>query len=82
MGNKSDSEQREVSFERALEFAKQNGIHKCFETSAKTGNSVEEVFSCASKDIFAKNQREAVQESMARKGATPLSRNAKTSDFS
>ena len=35
-----------------------NGIHKCFETSAKTGKSVEEVFSCSGKDIFAKIMRE------------------------
>jgi hypothetical protein len=43
-----------VSFEKALEFAKLNKIHKCFETSAKTGTSVEELFSCATKDIYIK----------------------------
>lgn len=60
VGNKSDFEgQREVTFERAIDFAKKNGIHKCFETSAKTGSSVEELFSCASKDILAKTLREA-----------------------
>ena len=40
IGNKSELEpQREISFERALEFARNpvNGIHKVFETSAKTG---------------------------------------------
>lgn len=38
IGNKSELESsREVQFERAVEFATQNGIHKCFETSAKTG---------------------------------------------
>ena len=45
-------EQREVFKERAIEFAKDHNIHKVFETSAKTGNNVEEVFSCAARDIF------------------------------
>ena len=55
VGNKADHQDRkEITFERATEYAKRNGIHKCFETSAKTGESVEEVFSCASKDIFLK----------------------------
>lgn len=59
VGNKAELEdQREVSFERAVEWANATGIHKCFETSAKTGKSVEEVFSCAGKDIFAKMMRE------------------------
>ena len=45
VGNKCELEQqREVSFERALEFGKQNGIHKVFETSAKTGDVVEVLF--------------------------------------
>lgn len=39
-------------FERAVEFAKSQGIHKCFETSARTGQNVEEVFSCAGKELF------------------------------
>ena len=29
----------------AIEFARQNGIHKCFETSAMTGKNVLEMFS-------------------------------------
>lgn len=59
VGNKAELEdQREVAFEKAVEWAAANGIHKCFETSAKTGKSVEEVFSCAGKDIFAKMMRE------------------------
>lgn len=38
IGNKSELESaREVNFDRAVEFARSNGIHKCFETSAKTG---------------------------------------------
>jgi len=30
----------------------------CFETSAKTGQNVEEVFSCAGKELFAQVQKE------------------------
>ena len=70
IGNKSElEEQREITFDRAIEFAKSNGIHKCFETSAKTGMNVEEVFSCAGKELFhavVREQREnekAMQES-------------------
>ena len=38
IGNKSELEdQREITFDRAVEFAKSQGIHKCFETSARTG---------------------------------------------
>ena len=59
IGNKSELESgREVQFDRAVEFAKQNGIHKCFETSAKTGQNVEEVFSCAGKELFNQVVRE------------------------
>ena len=59
VGNKADHQDRkEITFERATEFAKRNGIHKCFETSAKTGKSVEETFSCSAKDILAKVKRE------------------------
>ena len=53
IGNKSEmEEQREVQFDRAIEFAKTHNIHKVFETSAKTGNNVEDVFSCAGKELF------------------------------
>ena len=53
VGNKAElEEQREITFDRAIEFAKTHGIHKCFETSAKTGMSVETVFSCAGKNLY------------------------------
>ncbi len=53
VGNKAElEEQREITFDRAIEFAKTHGIHKCFETSAKTGLSVETVFSCAGKNLY------------------------------
>ena len=43
---------REVTFDKALEFAKAHGIHKVFETSAKTGFNVEDVFSCVGKELY------------------------------
>ena len=59
IGNKSELESaREVNFDRAVEFAKSNGIHKCFETSAKTGQNVEEVFSCSGKELYQQVVRE------------------------
>ena len=51
-------EQREVQFERAIEFAKSHNIHKVFETSAKTGNNVEDVFSCSGKELFLQTEKE------------------------
>jgi hypothetical protein len=35
-----------------MEFAKDHKIHKVFETSAKTGYNVEEVFSCVAKELY------------------------------
>ena len=53
IGNKAElEEEREITFDRAIEFAKAHKISKCFETSAKTGINVEEVFSCAVKEVF------------------------------
>ena len=53
IGNKSELEdEREVTFERAMDFARQNQIHMVFETSAKTGANVEDVFSIAGKEIY------------------------------
>ena len=59
IGNKCEMEdQREVQFARAIEFAKTHGIHKVFETSAKTGQNVEDVFSNAGKELFQQTERE------------------------
>ena len=53
VGNKADlEEQREVQFETAVEFAKNNGIAMVFETSAKTGDKVKDMFMCVIKDVF------------------------------
>lgn len=72
IGNKSELESaREVNFDRAVEFARQNGIHKCFETSAKTGQNVEEVFSCAGKELYQQVVREQAEAAEAQKQPTP-----------
>ena len=55
-------EEREVTKERAIEFAKQHAIHKVFETSAKTGDNVEEVFSCAGKELFSQTEKDEPDE--------------------
>ena len=47
-----------MTLDAAVAWACENNINKCFETSAKTGQAVEEVFSCAGKDIFAKLVRD------------------------
>ena len=53
IGNKCDfDDEREVSKEKAIEFCKQYKIDKFFETSAKTGQQVEEVFSLAAKELY------------------------------
>ena len=72
IGNKSELESaREVNFDRAVEFARQNGIHKCFETSAKTGQNVEEVFSCSGKELYQQVVREQAEAAESLKQATP-----------
>ena len=43
-----------MKFETAVAFAKTHKIAMVFETSAKTGVNVEEVFTCAIKEVFAK----------------------------
>ena len=54
VGNKKDLEdEREVTFLEASRFAQENGL-MFLETSAKTGNSVEEAFLKCSKNILAK----------------------------
>ena len=53
IGNRCDLEdEREVTKEKAMEFCRQYNIDKFFETSAKTGQQVEEVFSLAAKELY------------------------------
>jgi len=51
IGNKSDLEsKRQIDFDTATSFASQNQM-KYFETSAKTGQNVEEIFSFLGREI-------------------------------
>ena len=59
VGNKSEmEEQREVTYERAVEMAKANKIHRVFETSAKTGYNVEELFASVAKELYVQAKKE------------------------
>ena len=50
LGNKSEMEnEKETNKEKAIEFAKANSLDMHFETSAKTGENVDVVFSLAAK---------------------------------
>jgi len=72
IGNKKDLEStREVSFEEASQFAKENGLI-FLETSAKTGENVEEVFVNTSKIIF-KNVQDGSMEVSSDGGVTKRS---------
>ena len=53
---------RQVTRDRAIEFQKANKIDAFFETSAKTGNNVEEVFALAAKQLYAIHKRDVVSE--------------------
>ncbi len=58
IGNKAEmEEEREVTQERVEEFCKAYKIDKYFETSAKTGDNVENVFALAAKELYVQ-QRE------------------------
>lgn len=62
VGNKSEMEdQREVTYERAVEMAKAQKIHRVFETSAKTGYNVEELFASVAKELYAQAKKEQEQ---------------------
>ena len=63
IGNKSEmEEQREVTLHRAIEFAKECKLHKVFETSAKTGFNVEEVFATVAKELYLQVKIESERE--------------------
>ena len=53
VGNKIDIENREVTKEEALSFAKDNNI-KYFETSAKSGVGIKEIFNILFEDVYKK----------------------------
>ncbi len=53
LGNKTDiEEKREVKLEDAQKWASENGVHRVFESSAKSGFNVDEIFSLAGKELF------------------------------
>jgi len=53
LGNKAElEEEREVTKDRVDEFCKAYKIDRFFETSAKTGFNVEDVFSLAAKELY------------------------------
>lgn len=51
IGNKSDLERREVSYEEGAKFAREHGLIFC-ETSAKTAQNVEDAFMNTSRQIY------------------------------
>ena len=55
-------EQREVTLKRATDFASEQKLHKVFETSAKTGFNVEEVFATVAKELYLQVKIEAERE--------------------
>ena len=75
VGNKADeTDLKQVTIEQAIKFAEEKRIKKVFETSAKTGSTVEEVFMLASKDVLLKTLNDLQNEKEERRigGTTPL----------
>lgn len=71
IGNRCDlEEERKVDRERAIEFCKEQNIDKFFETSAKTGQNVEEVFSLAAKEMYLAQLAEDGQEGQSEKSGS------------
>ena len=59
VANKKDKEEeREVATSKGEQFAREKGLHGFFETSAKTGEGVEETFMSAARMLFKMHYRE------------------------
>lgn len=59
MANKKDKEnEREVSTAKGEQFAREKGLHGFFETSAKSGEGVEDTFISAARMLFKLHYRE------------------------
>lgn len=59
VGNQVDNEDaREVTIDKATTYAEEAGISQVCETSAKTGERVEEIFINAAKMLYAQNKHE------------------------
>ena len=67
VGNKVDIEKRNVSKEEALSFAKANNI-KYFETSAKTGLGIKEVFKLLFEEVYKKCKEIEILEKAENEG--------------
>ena len=48
-----------MTLERAVEMAKSHKIHRVFETSAKTGANVEDVFATVARELYLQAKKEA-----------------------
>lgn len=59
VGNKCDLENRQVTYEQGQEMADEFGI-RYYETSAKTGENVTEVFETLAKEVMLRKEREPV----------------------
>ena len=65
VGNQVDNEDaREVTTEKATQYADEAGISKICETSAKTGERVEEIFINAAKMLYVKNKNKIKDQVM------------------
>ena len=78
IGNRVDEEdKREVQKVQAEEYCKLNKIDKFYETSALTGNNVENVFSLAAKELyFAKKESEGDTPGPITTGGSQLNSNS------
>lgn len=65
VGNQVDNEDaREVTTEKAFQYANEAGISQICETSAKTGERVEEIFINAAKMLYVQNKNKIKDQVM------------------
>lgn len=58
-------EEREVSREKAEEYIKEVGIDRYFETSAKTGMNITEIFSIAARELYLSSKEDMERQAKA-----------------
>ena len=79
VANKKDKEtEREVSTTKGESFAREKGLHGFFETSAKSGEGVEDTFISAAKMLFKMHYRSIREKQL--KQQQPKSKKLKRSD--